>query len=131
MRIRLVEHMDCWQLCHLVFSVVLPLRPEEAAGLLISDVNFAESWLELGTVPASQAEANPIELVEVTRYHPASLVIGQHEDRVVAACQDRSGRLGRRLARSHSFPGSSLISTFRNLTTVPPPAFPRAKRPLE
>lgn len=48
-RVCLVDAMDCWQLCHLIFSVVLPLRPGEAAGLLISDVNFTESWLELGT----------------------------------------------------------------------------------
>jgi integrase len=48
-RSQLVPHMDRWQLAHLCLSLVLPLRPEEAAGLLISDVNFDKGWLELGT----------------------------------------------------------------------------------
>lgn len=47
-RVALVERMDRWQFCHLIFSVVLPLRPDEAAGLLISDVNFDDGWLEFG-----------------------------------------------------------------------------------
>ena len=41
--------MDRWQLYHLALSMVLPLRPDEAAGLLVSDVHFTESWLEFGT----------------------------------------------------------------------------------
>jgi len=48
-RARLVASMDRWQLCHLALSLVLPLRPEEAAGLLIGDVDFEKSWLEIGT----------------------------------------------------------------------------------
>ncbi len=48
-RIKLVGLMDRWQLCHLALSVVLPLRPEEAAGRLISDVNFDKGWLVVGT----------------------------------------------------------------------------------
>jgi integrase len=48
-RIRLVNAMDQWQLCQLVLSLVLPMRPEEVAGLLVSDVNWAEGWLEFGT----------------------------------------------------------------------------------
>jgi integrase len=47
-RIRLVGNMDRWQLCQLGLSLVLPLRPDEAAGLLISDVNFERGWLEFG-----------------------------------------------------------------------------------
>jgi integrase len=47
-RIKLVGRMDRWQLCHLVLSLVLPLRPDEAAGLLVSDVNFVRGWLEFG-----------------------------------------------------------------------------------
>ncbi|MBL8797221.1 MAG: hypothetical protein JNM56_25185 [Planctomycetia bacterium] len=47
-RIRLVGIMDRWQLCHLALSLVLPLRPDEAAGLLIGDVNFERGWLEFG-----------------------------------------------------------------------------------
>jgi integrase len=47
-RIKIVHAFDAWQLVHLVFSVVLPLRPDEAAGLLISDVNFEHGWLEFG-----------------------------------------------------------------------------------
>ena len=37
--------MDRWQLCQLSLSLVLPLRPDEAAGLLIGDVNFDKGWL--------------------------------------------------------------------------------------
>jgi len=48
-RVQLVGLMDCWQLCQLALSVVLPLRPEEAAGLLIRDVKFCKGWLEIGT----------------------------------------------------------------------------------
>jgi integrase len=45
----LVERMNAWQLCQLSLSLVLPLRPDEAAGLLVSDVNFTKGWLEIGT----------------------------------------------------------------------------------
>lgn len=48
-RIRLVEGMDVWQLCQLSLSLVLPLRPEEAAGLLVGDVNWQQGWLEFRT----------------------------------------------------------------------------------
>jgi integrase len=41
--------MDLWQLLHLSLSFVLPLRPEEAAGLLVSEVSFENSWLVFGT----------------------------------------------------------------------------------
>lgn len=47
-RIRLVRSMDRWQLCHLGLSLVLPLRPDEAAGLLVGDVRFDQGWLEFG-----------------------------------------------------------------------------------
>jgi integrase len=48
-RIELVELMDGWQLCHLALQLVLPLRPGEAAGLLISDVDFNKRLLRFGT----------------------------------------------------------------------------------
>ncbi len=48
-RIELIRLMDLWQLCHLALSVVLPLRPGEAAGLLVSDVNHDKGWLQIGT----------------------------------------------------------------------------------
>jgi integrase len=47
-RIKLVGIMDQWQLCHLAPSLVLPLRPDEAEGLLVTDVDFERSWLEFG-----------------------------------------------------------------------------------
>jgi integrase len=47
-RAGMVGHMDRWQLCQLSLSLVLPLRPDEAAGLLVGDVNFGEGWLEFG-----------------------------------------------------------------------------------
>jgi Phage integrase family len=48
-RLALVRSMDRWQLCQLALSLVLPLRPDEAAGLLVSEVDFAEGWLKIGT----------------------------------------------------------------------------------
>jgi integrase len=48
-RVRLVTAMDRWQLCQLSLSLTLPLRPDEAAGLLIADVNWAKGWFEFGT----------------------------------------------------------------------------------
>lgn len=48
-RIKLVQHMDFWQLTHLSLSLILPLRPGEAVGLLISDVDFAKRSLLIGT----------------------------------------------------------------------------------
>jgi integrase len=47
-RVRLVNVMDHWQLCHLGLSLILPLRPDEAVGLLVGDVNFERGWLEFG-----------------------------------------------------------------------------------
>jgi integrase len=47
-RAQIVGAMDRWQLCQLSPSLVLPLRPDEAAGLLIGDVNFERGWLEFG-----------------------------------------------------------------------------------
>lgn len=48
-RVQIVAHMDTWQLCQLSLSLVLPLRPDEATGLLISDVCFEKGWLRFGT----------------------------------------------------------------------------------
>jgi integrase len=48
LRVEIVRGMDLWQLCHLSLSIVLPLRPDEATGLLIGDVNFEKGWLEFG-----------------------------------------------------------------------------------
>jgi hypothetical protein len=47
-RVQMVTAMDRWQLSQLATSLVLPLRPGEAAGLLIGDVNFDKGWLEFG-----------------------------------------------------------------------------------
>jgi integrase len=47
-RATIVKQMDVWQVCVFGLSVVLPLRPDEAAGLLIGDVNFQRGWLEFG-----------------------------------------------------------------------------------
>ncbi len=48
LRERVAARMDAWQLCHLAWSLVLPLRPDEAAGLLIGDANAERGWLEFG-----------------------------------------------------------------------------------
>jgi hypothetical protein len=47
-RIRLVERMDEWQLCQLGWSLVLPIRPDEAEGLLVADVDVEKWRLEFG-----------------------------------------------------------------------------------
>jgi integrase len=47
-RARVVGITDPWQLCQLSMSLVLPLRPDEAAGLLVADVNFEKGWMEIG-----------------------------------------------------------------------------------
>jgi hypothetical protein len=38
-RVQLVAAMDAWQLLHLTWSLVLPLRPEDFSGLLIEDID--------------------------------------------------------------------------------------------
>ena len=48
-RALLVASMDRWQLCQLSLLLTLPLRPEEAAGLLVTDVNWAKGWLAFAT----------------------------------------------------------------------------------
>lgn len=48
-RIELVHEMDLWQLIHLVIPFVLPLRPEDYVGLLISEVNFDHCLLTFAT----------------------------------------------------------------------------------
>src|SRR5262249_12200612 len=48
-RVRLVGLMDRWQLCHVALFLVLPLRPDEATGLLVDDVVFDKSWLVFDT----------------------------------------------------------------------------------
>ena len=47
-RIGLIQCMDRWQLCQLSLSLALPLRPGEAAGVLISDIDHDEQWLKFG-----------------------------------------------------------------------------------
>jgi len=49
LRIRMVEAMDAWQICHLAPSLVLPMRPDEATGLLVTDVDFEKRRLRFGT----------------------------------------------------------------------------------
>ena len=41
--------MDGWQLCQLCIAMVLPLRPEDYTGLLISEVDLAARILHFGT----------------------------------------------------------------------------------
>jgi hypothetical protein len=45
----LVPWMDHWQLCHFAIALVLPLRPEDYTGLLISEVDFQQRLLKFGT----------------------------------------------------------------------------------
>jgi integrase len=48
-RIELVRIMDAWQLCVLALSFTMPSRPEELAGLMISDVDFDKHEFAFGT----------------------------------------------------------------------------------
>lgn len=48
-RLALVVKMDDWQLPHLALSLVLPLRPEDCAGLLVGDMDFERRFLHFGT----------------------------------------------------------------------------------
>ena len=48
-RIELVNSMDEWQLLHLSISMILPLRFEDVAGALISDIDFHGQILHLGS----------------------------------------------------------------------------------
>lgn len=47
-RAGLVGRMDRWQICTLVPSLILPMRPDEAAGLLVADVDFGHGELLFG-----------------------------------------------------------------------------------
>ncbi|MBA3480400.1 MAG: hypothetical protein H0T51_01165 [Pirellulales bacterium] len=44
-RIELVRHMDEWQLLHLGWRLVLPLRPEDFTGLLVNEVDVVRREL--------------------------------------------------------------------------------------
>ena len=44
-----MANMDEWQLSHLALSMVLPLRPEDFAGLLVGDVDFEKQHLAFGS----------------------------------------------------------------------------------
>lgn len=48
-RVVLLRHMDHYQFCVLSLLTVLPLRPEEAAGILVSDINWEKTWIEFRT----------------------------------------------------------------------------------
>jgi len=49
LRKQIVGQMDAWQLCQLGIDMVLPLRPEDYTGLLISEVDFTGRVLHFGT----------------------------------------------------------------------------------
>jgi hypothetical protein len=49
LRIELVDVMDQWQLCQFAIPLVLPLRPEDYTGLLLSEVDFDQRVLRFGT----------------------------------------------------------------------------------
>lgn len=48
-RIKMVAEMGVWELSVLGLSLVLPLRPEEATGILVSEVDFDRGWITIGT----------------------------------------------------------------------------------
>jgi hypothetical protein len=49
LRVEMVARMDLWQLCALALPFTLPNRPEDFAGLLVSEVNFAPREMVFGT----------------------------------------------------------------------------------
>lgn len=48
-RIRLVKVADLYQLIHVVPRFILPVRPEEICGLLITEVDFVQQTVRFGT----------------------------------------------------------------------------------
>ena len=48
-RVQLVSYMDVWQLSHLALPLVLPMRPEDSAGLLVDEIDYARQLLRFGT----------------------------------------------------------------------------------
>jgi hypothetical protein len=49
LRCQLVGGMDVWQVAHFALSFVLPLRPEDVTGLLITEVDWQRRQLRFGT----------------------------------------------------------------------------------
>lgn len=49
LRTQLAQQMDNWQILHLSPLLILPLRHEDIAGMLISDVDWEQHTLSLGT----------------------------------------------------------------------------------
>lgn len=47
-RLRLLQYLDCWHIACLGILFVLPLRPEEVAGVLISDIDLEKRELHVG-----------------------------------------------------------------------------------
>jgi hypothetical protein len=76
-RIKLVVVMDAWQLCHFALSFVLPLRPEDFAGLLISEIDFEQNLLQFGTRLDGQ-DFNKGRQSFVTPFPPALRPLLQH-----------------------------------------------------
>ena len=48
-RSELVPIADIWELSILSLSMILPLRPEEATGILVTDVDFENCWFSIGS----------------------------------------------------------------------------------
>jgi hypothetical protein len=47
-RVHIVSEMDAWELSHLTLSMILPLRPEDVTGLLVSEIDFERCLLRFG-----------------------------------------------------------------------------------
>jgi hypothetical protein len=84
-RIALVERMDAWQLCQFAIPLVLPLRPEDYAGLLISEVDFQGCLLRFGTRLAGRdfnkgrqsfSTPFPVELIPILQACAGSRIDG-------------------------------------------------------
>jgi hypothetical protein len=73
-RLKILDRLDDWQFLNLSILLVLPIRPEDAARALITDVVFEEGALRLGThfgggdVNKGKVDVTmplPIELIEL------------------------------------------------------------------
>lgn len=49
LRIEMVQVMDAWQLAAMTLPFVIPVRPEDITGLMISEVNFSACEMKFGT----------------------------------------------------------------------------------
>lgn len=130
LRVSMVGLMDRWQLCQLVIALVLPLRPEDYTGLLVSEVDFEARVLSFGTRlggwdfnKGKQAfrVPFPVELEPVLRACVAGLAEGP-------LLRQRTVADGRRRPRRQVSSAAEIRSCFERALTAAKPGQIQAKQ---